>query len=140
MLDLPVTGITTFYQLNLARDPMSIANKSTNVAEPSFIRDVVNLGRYYFSNAINWARPYLGGRRGLILLAVAILGVGSALNWGWLVAVGIAPLLITLAPCAVMCAIGVCCMKGGGKSCSSGDKSTKGSSETTVSTKPREEV
>ncbi len=31
-------------------------------------------------------RHYLGGRRGLILLAVAILSIGAFLNWGWLVA------------------------------------------------------
>lgn len=63
-------------------------------------------------------RRYVGGRRGLILLGVAVLGVGAFLNWGWLVAAGIAPLLITFAPCAAMCALGLCMNKMGGKSCS----------------------
>lgn len=63
-------------------------------------------------------RRYLGGRRGLILLAVAVLGVGAFFNWGWLVAAGIAPLLIAFAPCAAMCALGLCMSKMGGKSCS----------------------
>lgn len=65
------------------------------------------------------ARSYLTGRRGLILLALAIIAVGVTLNWGWLVAIGVAPILLALAPCAVMCALGVCMSKMGGKSCSS---------------------
>jgi hypothetical protein len=103
-------------------------------------KDAINLGRYYLWNAANWARPYLGGRRGLIFLAVAVLGFGAALNWGWLVAIGVAPILLALAPCAAMCAFGLCAMKGGGKSCSSGDQSARGSSDTTESTKPRDEA
>ena len=109
---------------------MSTPNESTNTAEPSLGKDVLNLGRYYLWRATNWARPYLGGRRGLIFLAVAVLGVGAALNWGWLVAIGLAPILLALAPCAAMCALGLC-MKGGGKSCSSGDQSAKGTPGTT---------
>lgn len=53
-------------------------------------------------------RHYLGGRRGLVLLTVAALATGLALNWSWLVAAGIAPLLLALAPCAAMCALGLC--------------------------------
>lgn len=51
-------------------------------------------------------RHYLHGRRGMIVLAVAALGAGAYFNWGWLVAAGIAPLLLALAPCAAMCALG----------------------------------
>jgi hypothetical protein len=64
-------------------------------------------------------RHYLGGRRSLIVLTVLALGAGLILNWGWLVAAGIAPLLLALAPCAAMCALGLCMNKTGGKSCSS---------------------
>lgn len=56
-------------------------------------------------------RSYLGGRRGLILLAIAVLGTGLVLNWSWLVAAGVAPLLLALAPCAAMCALGLCMRK-----------------------------
>jgi hypothetical protein len=52
--------------------------------------------------------PYATGRRGLLLLAVLVAIVGITLNWGWLVAVGAAPLLIAILPCAVMCALGLC--------------------------------
>ena len=58
------------------------------------------------------------GRRGLMLAAMALIGAGLAFNWGWLTAVGAAPLILSLAPCAVMCGLGLC-MMGGSKSCAS---------------------
>lgn len=63
-------------------------------------------------------RHYLNNRKLLAVLAVAMVGVGLALNWSWLVAAGIAPILIALAPCAAMCALGLCMRGMGGKSCS----------------------
>ncbi len=73
--------------------------------------------------AVNAIWPYVSGRRGLIVLAIGIGGAGMATNWGWLVAVGAAPILLALLPCAAMCALGLCMKKkGGGKSCSSGNK------------------
>ena len=50
----------------------------------------------------------LRSRGGLLVLAAIALGLGAALNWSWLVAAGIAPILITLLPCAAMCALGLC--------------------------------
>jgi hypothetical protein len=64
-------------------------------------------------------RYWLGGRRGLISLAVVLGLAAIALNWGWLVAVGIAPLLLAFAPCAAMCALGLCASRMVGGSCSS---------------------
>ena len=61
--------------------------------------------------------PWLRGRRGLILTAVALAGLGLALGWNWLAAVGVAPLLLSLLPCAAMCALGFCMMGKGEKSC-----------------------
>lgn len=58
------------------------------------------------------------GRRGLMLTAMATIGAGMALNWGWLGAIGAAPLILAVAPCAVMCGLGLC-MMGGSKSCAS---------------------
>src|SRR3546814_20243072 len=75
---------------------MDKAVEATKKDETSFARDVINLALYYLWRASNWARSYLGGRRGLILLAVAVLGAGVALNWGWLVAIGLAPILLAL--------------------------------------------
>ncbi len=82
-------------------------SESSNATETSLTRDLVYAARYY-----------LGGRRALILLTVAALGAGAALNWGWLVAMGVAPLLLVFAPCAVMCALGLCMSKAKGKSLS----------------------
>ncbi len=56
-----------------------------------------------------------------IVLALAAVGLGLFFGWGWLVAVGVAPLLISTAPCVLMCALGLCMMrKGGGSSGKSG--------------------
>ncbi len=66
-----------------------------------------------------FAWHYLGGRRGLIALAVVVIAAGLFLGWEWLAAVGVVPLLLALAPCAAMCALGLCMSRMGGKSCSS---------------------
>lgn len=55
------------------------------------------------------------GRRGWLLIVLAIVAAGMALNWGWLTAIGAAPLILSLAPCALMCAAGLC--MSGSKSC-----------------------
>lgn len=44
---------------------------------------------------------------------VALLG-GMALNWNWLVAAGLAPVLLAILPCGAMCALNLC-SKGGGE-------------------------
>lgn len=64
------------------------------------------------------ARYYLGGRRGLLILAAVAVIAGLALNWSWLVAAGIAPILLGVLPCLAMCALGLCMHRAGGKSCS----------------------
>jgi hypothetical protein len=76
--------------------------------------------------AVGLLRHYLGGRRGLIVLAVAAVGIGLYFSWGWLAAVGAAPLLLALAPCAAMCALGLCMGRSGGKSCSTDSKPAEG--------------
>lgn len=83
---------------------------STSVPETSTARDP-SLGR----DILAYLRYQLRGRRGIILAVVA-LGVPALwIGWPWLVVAGIAPLLIAFAPCAIMCALGLCMM---GKSCS----------------------
>jgi hypothetical protein len=51
--------------------------------------------------------------------------IGAALNWSWLVAVGIAPLLLTVLPCAAMCALGLCMNRMAGGSCSTEARSVE---------------
>ena len=58
------------------------------------------------------------GWRGLTILLAAGVAAGVFLDWKWLVAVGAAPIIIAVLPCAAMCAIGVCAMGGSKASCS----------------------
>lgn len=91
---------------------------TTPTAEPSLTRQIADLLKHWFR-----------GRRGLIALVVLVLGTGAYLNWSWLVAAGIAPILVTLAPCAAMCALGLCMKGGAGNSCSTtGEAQTAGRS------------
>lgn len=59
------------------------------------------------------------GRVGLVLVAAAALTVGIGYNWSWLVAAGIAPLLLSVLPCVAMCALGLCMSRMKGSSCHS---------------------
>ncbi len=62
------------------------------------------------------ARSYLLNRWVLLAIGGLVLLIGAILNWGWLVAVGIAPIIIAVAPCAIMCGLGLCAMKMKGNS------------------------
>jgi len=59
----------------------------------------------------------LSKRQAFLLAGTTVLGIGLALNWNLLTALGVAPILISLAPCAVMCALGLCMRGGGAKLC-----------------------
>jgi hypothetical protein len=63
------------------------------------------------------SRLILGSRRFWLVLAAAAVVAGAAFNWSWLVAVGVAPLLLTLLLCAAMCALHLCASKSAGSSC-----------------------
>ena len=80
------------------------SSESTKTKDTSLARDVLSAARYY-----------LGNRRALLVLAIVGLIAGLALNWNWLVAVGLAPILLSTLPCLVMCAFGVCMMCRSGK-------------------------
>ena len=49
----------------------------------------------------------------VVVVSVAlIMGIGLYLKWPAIVALGFAPLILTLAPCALMCALGLCAVAG----------------------------
>ncbi|MEX2647911.1 MAG: hypothetical protein WD673_02735 [Alphaproteobacteria bacterium] len=48
------------------------------------------------------------GRVRWLALAAILVAAGLAFNWGWLVAIGVAPILLTALPCLAMCALGLC--------------------------------
>jgi len=81
--------------------------RSTAMAKATLTRDLLHA-----------ARDYLGNRRGLLSLAGLALLAGMAVNWGWLIAAGIAPVLISVLPCVAMCAVGLCMHRASSKSCS----------------------
>jgi len=60
----------------------------------------------------------LGNWRFWIAVAtIAVIAV-AAFSWNWLIAVSVAPILLSLLPCAIMCALGLCFMKMSGANCS----------------------
>lgn len=84
-------------------------------------------------NLLGAGRYYLGNRWVLIALATLAVAAGLMLNWSWLVAAGIAPVLLSVLPCLVMCGFGLCAHKlmgrpaqplqppAGGANCCGGD-------------------
>ena len=54
--------------------------------------------------------PALATRNRLMMAGGAVVIGGLALNWGWLTAIGVAPILLAVVPCGIMCAFGVCAM------------------------------
>ena len=85
------------------------------------------------------ARRYLTGWRGLAVVASVATAAGSALNWSWLVAAGIAPFLLSVLPCLAMCALGLCMHRGAGRSCSAENTSSK-TTDTPDETAPSAQV
>ena len=76
------------------------APESTKTANIPLWRVGLHIARYYMTN--RWVVLELGS---------VVVIIGAALNWNLLVAAGIAPILLALAPCAVMCTLGLCAMK-----------------------------
>jgi hypothetical protein len=67
-------------------------------------------------------RPFSIGRLGrnrLVFGAIALSAITAAVawQWSWLVASGVAPLLLSVAPCAAMCGLGLCMHRMGGRGC-----------------------
>ena len=77
------------------------------------------------TTSLHTVRHYLSGRRAWIVAAIVLVALGIYFGWGWLVAAGIAPIFIALAPCAAMCALGLCMNRMGSRSCSN-ESQTKG--------------
>lgn len=71
-------------------------------------------------------RHYLGGWRGMLILAATAIVAGLVLNWSWLVATGIAPILLIALPCLIMCGLGLCMNHLRGESCESSSPRQRG--------------
>jgi hypothetical protein len=68
--------------------------------------------------ASDWSRRW----RGPAIAAVALAAAGLWFGWPWLVTAGIAPIVLALAPCAVMCALGLCMSRAGRPSVAASDR------------------
>lgn len=79
---------------------MTIPIRDAATAKASLGRDVLKAVRYYLGN--RWA----------ILAIVSVAAIPAMLfgGWGWLVAAGLAPIILSALPCLVMCGLGVCAM------------------------------
>jgi len=55
---------------------------------------------------LSWCKP----PRGLLIGGIAVVAAGLGLGWNWVVALGLAPIVLALAPCALMCVFGLCAM------------------------------
>jgi len=95
------------------------ARQFSTTVERLLGRDVLNAARNYFGN--RWAVLALG------FLAISIIGLSFG-GWGWLLAVGAAPIILSLLPCLVMCGLGACMMCRSNKSQSAASDDAAGSS------------
>jgi hypothetical protein len=84
-------------------------SQSTKAADTSLAGDLQRAVRHYVSR-----------RPALVILAIIAIAAGVVLNWSWLVAAGIAPVLLTALPCLVMCGLGLCMHNVNRSSCASG--------------------
>jgi len=103
----------TFHEM-IMEGIMATSDSTPKQAYGPLARDLVYAARYYLS-----------GRRGILLLATVAALAGIAFSWSWLVAAGIAPLLLTALPCLVMCGLGLCMNKLLGGSCESNPAQSK---------------
>ena len=58
--------------------------------------------------------------RNLLIGAMVVGGGAMFLGWDWLVAAGVASILVALAPCLAMCALGLCASRMGRKDAGTG--------------------
>ena len=93
-----------------------------------------SLGR----EALYAVRYYLGNRWALTSLIVLAAAIGLYFGgWGWLVAAGLAPLILSTLPCLVMCGLGVCMMCRGTKQSTVSRDAADGTTPSSRSPLPR---
>jgi hypothetical protein len=90
-------------------------------------------------SALAALRAWSASRTGLLAIAGVAIVAGLFFNWSWLVAAGLAPLILGVLPCAAMCALGLCMMNMSGKKTST-EPSNEPASATNSAPQPRLDV
>lgn len=94
-----------------------------------------------------WRLP--GRRQVLIGLGLGGGLAGFTLGWPWIAAAGLAPFVLSVLLCAAMCALGLCAMRGGQKSChgesesarnGNAEKAIQGPSQAPATEQPRPKI
>lgn len=80
---------------------------------------------------------FLTGPRRIWLLGAVVIAAGLALGWDKLVLFGIAPILVSLLPCLVMCGLGLCMMKCKDKKAASRDQAEEGNVQVAQEATPK---
>lgn len=70
--------------------------------ETTLLRSSMPLGLRSIISRLGRNRLLVGGA------ALSLIAAGLIWQWSWLVAIGVAPLLLSAAPCVAMCALGLC--------------------------------
>lgn len=83
---------------------------------------------------------HIGGNRLMIGVAAFAVIAAAAWQWSWLVAIGIAPLLLSVAPCAAMCGLGLCMQRMGGRACNTAPSDGKPERETLQNPSATQEI
>ena len=81
------------------------------------------------------------GRNRLVIgvAAIGVIAAATAWQWSWLAAVGVAPLLLSVAPCIAMCGLGLCMHRMSGRACASSPASGQAVRETLQTASATEE-
>ena len=53
-------------------------------------------------------RSWILSPQGLVVTGITAAVVGLTLSWSWVVALGVALLVLAVGPCLIMCALGLC--------------------------------
>lgn len=93
--------------------------ESSQTSDAALGRDVLRAVRYY-----------LRGWRGPVAMTAVVAVTGIAFGWSWLVAAGVAPLILSILPCVAMCALGLCMNGLTGGQCSTDALSQKAVEQT----------
>jgi hypothetical protein len=82
--------------------PATVSGESVMQMETTLLPSSIPVSARSIISRIGRNRLLVGGA------ALSLIAAGLIWQWSWLVAIGVAPLLLSAAPCVAMCALGLC--------------------------------